>query len=120
MCVNANLPYSDDDDDEEERGTSSAGLTQEIDSAVERVLSSMMSSPGTRKRGHMFGLGEEFSPEDLRGWEMNTTPGRLKLFSGDLLVSRADIRETSDLFVVSPQNGVKISCVGIATMYCVC
>lgn len=66
------LLYSDD---EGEGGIGSGGLTQEIDLAVERVMSSMMSSPGVGSRGCIRGAGEEFPPENLNGWEMNTTPG---------------------------------------------
>ena len=62
-------------DGEEEGGAAYIGLTQEIDSAVERVMSSMMSSPGREGGRGTGGLGEEFAPESLRGWERNTTPG---------------------------------------------
>ena len=54
-----------------------SGLTQEIDSAVERMMSSMMSSSAVNGgRSHTTESGEEFPPENLRGWEMNTTTGR--------------------------------------------
>lgn len=64
-------------DDEGEGGRESVGLTQEIDSAVERVMVSMM--PGVGSREGIRGDGEEFPPENLHGWEMNTTPGRFSV-----------------------------------------
>ena len=61
--------------DDGERETASSGLTQEIDSAVERIMSSVMSSPGVGGRSHVMGSGEEFTLQNLRGWEMHTTSG---------------------------------------------
>lgn len=59
-------------DDEGEGGRESIGLTQEIDSAVERAMVSMIPGVGSREGG---GAGEEFPPENLQGWEKNTTAG---------------------------------------------
>lgn len=66
--------------DEGERGTESIGLTQEIDLAVEQA---MLSGVGTPE--YIGGAGEEFPPENLKGWEMNTAPGTFSV-SCDVLV----------------------------------
>lgn len=71
-------------DDEGEGGRESVGLTQEIDSAVERVIVSMM--PGVGGREGIRGDGEEFPPENLQGWEMNTTSGTFSV-SNDMPVN---------------------------------
>lgn len=64
-------------DDEGEGRRESVGLTQEIDSAVERVMVSMM--PGVGSQEGIRGAGEEFPPENLQGWEMNTTSGTFSI-----------------------------------------
>ena len=56
------------DDEEIETGASPSTLTQEIDSALDR----MMSSGG---RGQTSVSGEEFPAENLQGWAHYTTPG---------------------------------------------
>ena len=50
-------------------GASLSGLTQEIDSAVDRVMSSLGG------RGQTDVLGEEFMAENMKGWTHNTTSG---------------------------------------------
>ena len=56
------------DDEEIVTGASPSTLTQEIDSALDR----MMSSGG---RGQTSMSGEEFPAENLQGWAHYTTPG---------------------------------------------
>ena len=58
----------------------STSLTQEIDLAMERVMSSITSSPGLGGRGHITESGEDFFTENIKGWEMNISmPGMFTL-----------------------------------------
>ena len=66
--------FSDSDCSDDEEGAPSFGLTQEIDSAVDRVMSSLSGGGG---RGHCGRSWEDFPAENLLGWEKNTTPGLL-------------------------------------------